>query len=77
MNKIGNGSPPIKITGNSSEDDRKYVNLKNSMDSSSIVPFPGWVTTVKINSSWKLGASFRHKAKFKEKGNCKITKTII
>jgi hypothetical protein len=47
------------------------------MDSSSIVPFPGWVTTVKINSSWKLGASFRHKAKFKEKGNCKITKTII
>ena len=69
MNKIGNGSPPIKITGNSSKDGRKYVKLQNSMVSSSIVPFPGWVTTVKMNSSWKLEASFRHKVKYKEKGN--------
>ena len=76
MNKIGNGSPPIKITGYSNKDDRKYVKLQNSTVSFSIVPFPGWVSTVKINAIWKLGASFRHKVKYKEKGNCKINKTF-
>ena len=76
VTKLRNGSPPIKMTGNSSKDDRKYVKLQNSMVSSLIVPFPGWVTTAKINTSWKLGASFRHKVKYKEKGNCKINKTF-
>jgi hypothetical protein len=46
------------------------------MVSFSIVPFHGWVPTVKINAIWKLGASFRHKVKYKEKGNCKINKTF-
>jgi hypothetical protein len=31
MNKIGNGSPPIKITGYSNKDNRKYAKLQNSM----------------------------------------------